>query len=138
MITKDLNPRLEGPVLPSPVDPEDYMVMLVYKNGSLAREGSVFNWNLYYCAHSWFHFTVTIIFHFNICLNHQTYATDLLMNVGSLLMNISNKHHLWMVRIIFWNVMPIVTWTLFSHNYVDRWKVRFLLQGSWNPPTSPR
>lgn len=43
MITKDLNPRLEGPVLPSPVDPEDYMVMLVYKNGSLAREGSVFN-----------------------------------------------------------------------------------------------
>ncbi|KAI9106710.1 hypothetical protein K1719_022238 [Acacia pycnantha] len=38
MIAKDPNPRLEGPILPSPVDPEDYMVMLVYKNGSLARE----------------------------------------------------------------------------------------------------
>lgn len=38
MITKDPNPRLEGPILPSPFDPEDYLVMLVYKNGSLARE----------------------------------------------------------------------------------------------------
>ncbi|XP_028777811.1 xylulose kinase 2-like [Neltuma alba] len=38
MITKDPNPRLEGPVLPSPVDSEGYMIMLVYKNGSLTRE----------------------------------------------------------------------------------------------------
>lgn len=41
MITKDPNPGLEGHVFPSPVDAEGYMVMLVYKNGSLTREGSV-------------------------------------------------------------------------------------------------
>ncbi|KAF7830080.1 xylulose kinase 2 [Senna tora] len=38
MITKDPNPGLEGHVFPSPVDSEGYMVMLVYKNGSLTRE----------------------------------------------------------------------------------------------------
>ncbi|KAI9106361.1 hypothetical protein K1719_021889 [Acacia pycnantha] len=38
MITKDPNPGLEGHVFPSPVDPEGYMVMLVYQNGSLTRE----------------------------------------------------------------------------------------------------
>lgn len=38
MITKDSNPGLEGHVFPSPVDAEGYMVMLVYKNGSLTRE----------------------------------------------------------------------------------------------------
>ncbi|CAK8568925.1 unnamed protein product [Lathyrus sativus] len=38
MITKDPNPGLEGHVFPSPVDAEGYMVMLVYKNGSLTRE----------------------------------------------------------------------------------------------------
>ncbi|XP_058785277.1 xylulose kinase 2 [Vicia villosa] len=38
MITKDPNPGLEGHVFPSPVDGEGYMVMLVYKNGSLTRE----------------------------------------------------------------------------------------------------
>lgn len=27
-------------MLPNPVDPESYMVMLVYKNASLTREGS--------------------------------------------------------------------------------------------------
>ncbi|XP_058080507.1 xylulose kinase 2-like [Magnolia sinica] len=31
-------PSLEGHVLPNPVDPTCYMVMLVYKNGSLTRE----------------------------------------------------------------------------------------------------
>ncbi|KAL2340061.1 hypothetical protein Fmac_008001 [Flemingia macrophylla] len=41
MITKDPNPGLEGHVLPNPVDAEGYMVMLVYKNGSLTREGAV-------------------------------------------------------------------------------------------------
>ena len=43
MITKDPHPGLEGHVFPSPVDPEGYMVMLVYQNGSLTREGIVFN-----------------------------------------------------------------------------------------------
>lgn len=38
-ITSDPQPRLEGHVFPNPVDPESYMVMLVYKNGSLTREG---------------------------------------------------------------------------------------------------
>nr|AFK38859.1 unknown [Lotus japonicus] len=38
MITKDTNPGLEGHVFPNPVDAEGYMVMLVYKNGSLTRE----------------------------------------------------------------------------------------------------
>lgn len=38
MITKDPNPGLEGHVFPNPVDAEGYMVMLVYKNGSLTRE----------------------------------------------------------------------------------------------------
>lgn len=37
-ITKDPQPRLEGHVFPNPVDPESYMVMLCYKNGSLTRE----------------------------------------------------------------------------------------------------
>jgi len=41
MITKDPNPGLEGHVFPNPVDAEGYMVMLVYKNGSLTREGTV-------------------------------------------------------------------------------------------------
>lgn len=37
-ITREPQPRLEGHVLPNPVDPNCYMVMLVYKNGSLTRE----------------------------------------------------------------------------------------------------
>nr|XP_043635781.1 xylulose kinase 2 [Erigeron canadensis]XP_043635782.1 xylulose kinase 2 [Erigeron canadensis] len=37
-ITMDHNPSLEGHVFPNPVDPESYMVMLCYKNGSLTRE----------------------------------------------------------------------------------------------------
>ncbi|KAK9270997.1 hypothetical protein L1049_026585 [Liquidambar formosana] len=37
-ITSDPQPRLEGHVFPNPVDTEGYMVMLVYKNGSLTRE----------------------------------------------------------------------------------------------------
>ncbi|KAE8657027.1 U4/U6 small nuclear ribonucleoprotein PRP4-like protein-like [Hibiscus syriacus] len=37
-ITKDPQPSLEGHVFPNPVDNEGYMVMLVYKNGSLTRE----------------------------------------------------------------------------------------------------
>ncbi|KAL1200025.1 Xylulose kinase 2 [Cardamine amara subsp. amara] len=37
-ITKEYQPSLEGHVLPNPVDPESYMVMLVYKNASLTRE----------------------------------------------------------------------------------------------------
>ncbi|KAF5746757.1 putative Xylulose kinase [Tripterygium wilfordii] len=37
-ITADPQPRLEGHVFTNPVDPENYMVMLVYKNASLTRE----------------------------------------------------------------------------------------------------
>lgn len=37
-ITMDHKPSLEGHVFPNPVDPESYMVMLCYKNGSLTRE----------------------------------------------------------------------------------------------------
>ncbi|KAD6119587.1 hypothetical protein E3N88_10858 [Mikania micrantha] len=37
-ITIDHTPSLEGNVFPNPVDPESYMVMLCYKNGSLTRE----------------------------------------------------------------------------------------------------
>ncbi|KAK1293195.1 hypothetical protein QJS10_CPB17g02663 [Acorus calamus] len=37
-ITNDPQPSLEGHVLPNPVDPKCYMVMLCYKNGSLTRE----------------------------------------------------------------------------------------------------
>ncbi|XP_030454501.1 xylulose kinase 2 [Syzygium oleosum] len=37
-ISSDPQPRLEGHVFPNPVDQESYMVMLVYKNGSLTRE----------------------------------------------------------------------------------------------------
>ncbi|KAJ0248356.1 hypothetical protein HA466_0154640 [Hirschfeldia incana] len=37
-ITKEHQPSLEGHVFPNPVDPESYMVMLVYKNASLTRE----------------------------------------------------------------------------------------------------
>lgn len=32
---------MEGHVFPNPVDTESYMVMLCYKNGSLAREGNI-------------------------------------------------------------------------------------------------
>lgn len=38
-ISADPQPRLEGHVFPNPVDKESYMVMLVYKNASLTREG---------------------------------------------------------------------------------------------------
>ena len=38
-VTKDPHPGLEGHVFPNPVDPDSYMAMLVYKNGSLTREG---------------------------------------------------------------------------------------------------
>lgn len=37
-IASEPQPRLEGHVLPNPVDTKSYMVMLVYKNGSLTRE----------------------------------------------------------------------------------------------------
>ncbi|XP_010482243.1 PREDICTED: xylulose kinase-like [Camelina sativa] len=37
-ISKEHQPCLEGHVFPNPVDPESYMVMLVYKNASLTRE----------------------------------------------------------------------------------------------------
>ncbi|KAL8126443.1 hypothetical protein AgCh_013650 [Apium graveolens] len=37
-ITTEHQPRLEGHAFPNPVDPDSYMVMLVYKNGSLVRE----------------------------------------------------------------------------------------------------
>ncbi|XP_020274629.1 xylulose kinase-like [Asparagus officinalis] len=37
-ITSEPRPSLEGHVFPNPVDPKCYMVMLVYKNGSLTRE----------------------------------------------------------------------------------------------------
>lgn len=37
-ITTDPKPSLEGHVFPNPVDTKGYMVMLVYKNGSLTRE----------------------------------------------------------------------------------------------------
>ncbi|KAJ0788270.1 putative poly(A)-specific ribonuclease [Helianthus annuus] len=37
-ITMDHKPSLDGHVVPNPVDPESYMVMFCYKNGSLTRE----------------------------------------------------------------------------------------------------
>ncbi|KAG8377420.1 hypothetical protein BUALT_Bualt08G0031100 [Buddleja alternifolia] len=37
-IATDHKPSLIGHIFPNPVDTEDYMVMLVYKNGSLTRE----------------------------------------------------------------------------------------------------
>lgn len=39
-IASDLQPGLEGHISPDPVDAEDYMVLLVYKNGSLTQEGT--------------------------------------------------------------------------------------------------
>ncbi|CAK9180972.1 unnamed protein product [Ilex paraguariensis] len=39
-ITTDHKPSLEGHVFPNPVDIKGYMVMLVYKNGSLTREAN--------------------------------------------------------------------------------------------------
>lgn len=40
-IATDPQPGLEGHIFPNPVDTESYMVMLVYKNGSLTREGTI-------------------------------------------------------------------------------------------------
>ncbi|KAF8763042.1 hypothetical protein HU200_008892 [Digitaria exilis] len=37
-ITDSPEPTLEGNILPNPVDPKTYMVLLCYKNGSLTRE----------------------------------------------------------------------------------------------------
>ncbi|KAL6599845.1 hypothetical protein ACP70R_045496 [Stipagrostis hirtigluma subsp. patula] len=37
-VTDTPEPTLEGNILPNPVDPKTYMVMLCYKNGSLTRE----------------------------------------------------------------------------------------------------
>jgi xylulokinase len=37
-ITDLPEPSLDGNILPNPVDPKTYMVMLCYKNGSLTRE----------------------------------------------------------------------------------------------------
>ncbi|KAG6402606.1 hypothetical protein SASPL_134803 [Salvia splendens] len=39
-IATEHKPSLDGHTFPNPVDTEDYMVMLVYKNGSLTREGT--------------------------------------------------------------------------------------------------
>ena len=46
-IATEPQPRLEGHVFPNPVDPDSYMVMLVYKNGSLTREGNTFVWYMF-------------------------------------------------------------------------------------------
>lgn len=40
-ISSEHKPSLDGHTFPNPVDTEDYMVMLVYKNGSLTREGTI-------------------------------------------------------------------------------------------------
>jgi len=39
-IASDPQPGLEGHISPDPVDAEGYMVLLVYKNGSLTQEGT--------------------------------------------------------------------------------------------------
>jgi xylulokinase len=41
-VTDSPEPSLEGNILPNPVDPQTFMVMLCYKNGSLTREGTAF------------------------------------------------------------------------------------------------
>ncbi|TKW23784.1 hypothetical protein SEVIR_3G009800v4 [Setaria viridis] len=43
-ITAEAKPSLEGHVFPNPVEPDGYMVMLCYKNGSLTREGIYCKW----------------------------------------------------------------------------------------------
>ncbi|XP_051139330.1 xylulose kinase 2-like isoform X2 [Andrographis paniculata] len=48
-VATEHKPSLEGHTFPSPVDTENYMVMLVYKNGSLTRE-DIRN---RYADHSW-------------------------------------------------------------------------------------
>lgn len=40
-IATDHRPSLDGHVFPNPVDTKGFMVMLVYKNGSLTREGTL-------------------------------------------------------------------------------------------------
>ena len=42
-ITDVPEPSLDGNILPNPIDPKTYMVMLCYKNGSLTREGTLFS-----------------------------------------------------------------------------------------------
>jgi xylulokinase len=38
-VSKDPQPGVDGHFFPNPVDPESYMCMLCYKNGSLTRQG---------------------------------------------------------------------------------------------------
>ena len=40
-VTHDSHPGLDGHVFPNPVDPNTYVAMLVHKNGSLSREGTI-------------------------------------------------------------------------------------------------
>lgn len=91
MITEDPNPTLEGHVFPNPVDAEGYMVMLVYKNGSLTREGTVVvvcNYNIHPTE------TVFIISHFEPYLKCQMCATVMQRSLGILSINFYSKHHL--------------------------------------------
>lgn len=49
-IASDLQPGLEGHISPDPVDAEGYMVLLVYKNGSLTQEVSAIDGKMgFYC-----------------------------------------------------------------------------------------
>lgn len=99
MITKDPNPGLEGHVFPSPVDAEAYMVMLVYKNGSLTREGSVVCCPyhllllLLVCIYIPFKL-ILVISNSDPCLNCQMSVTVVQKNHGIFSINFCSKRNL--------------------------------------------
>lgn len=79
-ITDLPEPSLDGNILPNPVGPKTYMVMLCYKNGSLTREGTI--WILFI---SLFTITNAYIFVFetiNAYIFHQMSAIVMLTGHG--------------------------------------------------------
>lgn len=87
-ITDDPEPRLEGHVFPNPVDTKGYMIMLVYKNASLTREGTAGPYFLCTLMKPNSISPLWSQFSFQMCV------IAVRRNLGMFSINIYNKHHL--------------------------------------------
>lgn len=50
-VSTDPKPGVDGHIFPNPVDPNSYMCMLCYKNGSLTRQGKETLSRSFSCSH---------------------------------------------------------------------------------------
>lgn len=70
-VANDHKPSLVGHTFPNPVDTESYMVMLVYKNGSLTREGMCV---MKYCIIFFIYFCILFFKFINLADVRNKYA----------------------------------------------------------------